>query len=324
MAADYRSLEGKPTNSTNSTKSSYASITQSPPSKEQAIVIEAIDQIPLKEYVLAVGKLTEPSNIRYVSRISNARICIYLASKKVAEEIVTKYPKVKVGNMLLELRPLITKNVRVVLSNVSPVIPDYVIEEHLSHIGITPVSRINPIRAGISEPGFTHILSFRRQMFIQPTDLDKLPSTGSLQIMFEDTNYWVYLTTDTTITCFICKQEGHLAKQCKNVQTNNETAKPLNNVNTQSKMEETSTPDKTEFPELRGKINTQLNNESEPVKTSPKNQECDLKPTVPVQESSTKLKRAYPTSNTSISNPSIALPTSQALHLIHLASRPWV
>ena len=126
--------------------------------------------------------------------------------------------------MLLELRPLITNNVRVVLFNVSPVIPDYVIEEHLSNIGITPVSRINPIRAGISEPGFTHILSFRRQMFIQPTNLNKLPS--SLQIMFEDTNYWVYLTTDTTITCFICKQEGHLIKQCENVQTNNEKEIP--------------------------------------------------------------------------------------------------
>ena len=67
MPADYRSFEGKPTNSTNSTKSSYASITQSPQSKEQAIVIEAIDQIPLKEYVFAVEKLTEPSNIRYMS-----------------------------------------------------------------------------------------------------------------------------------------------------------------------------------------------------------------------------------------------------------------
>lgn len=214
MAADYRSQEGNSTRSNVNNKSSYASVTQAPPSKEQAIVIEAVDQITLKEYVLAVGKLTDPSNIRYVSRISNARICIYLANKKAAEDLVTKYPKVQISNMSLELRPLVTQNVRVVISNVSPVIPDCVIEDHLSNIGIKLASGLRPVRAGISEPGFTHILSFRRQMFIHPTDLAKLPV--SLQIRYEDTNYWVYFTTDTTITCFLCKQEGHLAKQCKN------------------------------------------------------------------------------------------------------------
>lgn len=191
----------------------YSKILKTSPTRDQAIVIEASDNIMLKDYVLAVGQLTDPSNIRFVSRISNGRICIYLTNKKIVEDITTKYTRIKINNESLMIRPLITKTKRVILSNVCPVIPNSVIEEKFSQYGIKPSSSIDYIRAGISIPGFSHVLSFRRQMYVQPDDADKLPE--SMQIAHEGINYWIYISGDTPM-CFLCKQEGHFARQCRN------------------------------------------------------------------------------------------------------------
>ena len=193
---------------------SYSTVTQSGPTKDQAIVIEAHVGIPIKDYIYAIGKLTEPTNIRFVSRISNNRICIYLANKKSVEEICTHYPRIEINNIQLEVRPLLTKQKRVILSNVCPVIPHSEIEKIFIKHGIHPTSAITYIRAGISSPGYSHILSFRRQLYVKPEDFDKLP--GSFQLHYDDTNYWIYVSSDTP-TCFICKVKGHLARQCNEV-----------------------------------------------------------------------------------------------------------
>lgn len=112
------------------------------------------------------------------------------------------------------LRPLITSNKRIILSNVCPVIPYEIIEKELIKIRIKSTSQISFLRAGLSEPGFSHILSFRRQVFVKPEDVDKLPA--SLNIFHEDTNYWIYLSGDN-ISCYLCKKEAHLAKNCPDV-----------------------------------------------------------------------------------------------------------
>lgn len=239
------------------TRLSYSSVTQSNPSKEQAIVIESHDGINIKDYVLAVGKLTSPSNIRYISRISNGRICIFLSSKKVVEELILANPKVLINNVSLEIRPLLTKNKRVILSNVCPVIPNYVIEEELLKIGVKIMSKITPIRAGLSIPGFSHILSFRRQMYIKNEDFDKLPT--SLQIEYDGTNYWIYLSTDSP-TCFVCKTEGHLAKDCpSNIST------PHEKLASHDDIYEIDKHNRSNLPKLQEKSQTtEIHTENEP------------------------------------------------------------
>lgn len=217
---------------------SYSMITQIGPSNDQAIVIEAYDDITLKDYIFAVGKITDPANIRFASRISNNRICIYLANKQLVEQITLQHPKIIINNTSLEVRPLLTKNKRIILSNVSPVIPNHVIEENLLHYGIKLMSSISHIKAGITMPGFTHIMSFRRQVYIKPDDVDKLPD--SLQIPYEGTNYWLYISSDTP-SCFICKMEGHLAKQCKSKSDSNVSS--LSTKSIQPEPVETSAPE---------------------------------------------------------------------------------
>jgi len=68
-----------------------------------------------------------------------------------------------------------------VISNVCPSIPNYVILNALKNINVIPVSDIAYLKAGINIEGYEHILSFRRQMFIKHEDTTNLP--GSLPLL---------------------------------------------------------------------------------------------------------------------------------------------
>ena len=67
----------------NSQPMSYANVAQTEvcPGRDQAIVIDSVDGVPIKEYAIAVAKIIGPQNIISVSRISQKRVCLYLASK---------------------------------------------------------------------------------------------------------------------------------------------------------------------------------------------------------------------------------------------------
>ena len=57
-----------------------------------------------------------------------------------------------------------------------------------------------------------------RQVYVEREDISKLPEV--IQINFENTLYWVYISTKK-LTCFLCKEEGgHLAKHCKSIEAN--------------------------------------------------------------------------------------------------------
>lgn len=195
---------------------SYANVTQNDhfPKKDQAIVLDAINEIPVKEYTTVIGAIVNLCNIRFVSRISNNRVCLFLADKKLVDSLVDAQTIISIRDYKLVIRLLISRAKRIILSNVCPIIPHQTIIDSLSALNVSVVSPVTFIRAGMSEPGYAHIHSFRRQVFIQPEDAQKLPE--NIQVNYDGTNFWVYITTDNP-TCFICKKEGHLAKQCASV-----------------------------------------------------------------------------------------------------------
>ena len=65
------------------------------------------------------------------------------------------------------------------------------------------------IRAGINREGYSHILSFRRQAFIEPKDMHKIQI--ELVIEYEGTQYRIYTSIDK-INCFLCQELGHIAR----------------------------------------------------------------------------------------------------------------
>ena len=261
-------INGNLGNSTDN-RSSYAAAAErdSFPKKDQAIVIESLPQIPISEYLVEIGRIIGPSNIRFASKISNGRVCMFLASKQVADDLTDKHSSVNIRGHSLELRPLITNYKKLILSNVCPVIPHSFIKSELERIGVQTASEVTFLRAGMSEPGFAHVLSFRRQVYVHPDSVSKIPE--SLQINFEDTAYWIYLTTNTLV-CFLCKLAGHIAKNCKTdskessgnlnyTNLNQMSTPPILISQSQDQIERTKNNDHLQFPPLPTIPNERLN-----------------------------------------------------------------
>lgn len=143
------------------------------PSRNQVIIIHANENIKLQDYVLNVGLHVGPENVLFSSRISNNRICIYLKSTQLSDHFSTSHPTIKIGNTNLKVRKLINPSKRLILSNVSPHIPHFIIEQALTNIKLKLASPISFMRASISDEQYTHVLGFRRQVFVLPKALDE-------------------------------------------------------------------------------------------------------------------------------------------------------
>ena len=189
------------------------------PTRNQAIIIDSIDGLTIRDYALAIGGIIGPSNMLSISRISQNRICIYLVSEEKADELVKTHKTVIINGHSLTIRPLNTKTVRILISNVHTSIPNEAIEYILNKYHVTPKSQITRLKTGLHDAGYTHLLSHRRQVYIDPSDVNKIPQ--SAQLIHDNITYWIYFSNEK-LTCFLCKEEGHLAKHCKNSESSSQ------------------------------------------------------------------------------------------------------
>lgn len=201
----------------------YASVTRTSPApvfpkKEQAIIMNTIETLTLTDYVVAIGDLVpQPKDITFAFYMSNKRVCIYLSTVELVNQIVNNHSSIKIQDHDVCIRRLITPTRRVILSNICPTIPHEYLEKVLQDLKLKLVSPVSFLRAGITRKDiYGHVFSSRRQVYIQIDDGTQLPS--SIAIKFEDTNYRIFLNFDE-MKCFICKQEGHIARTCPSQNT---------------------------------------------------------------------------------------------------------
>lgn len=205
----------------NSTDSSYAAMTEKLifPKRDQGLILDCIDGLNLTDYTCAVGDIVTPKNILFASRISNNRVCLYLANKDLVDKITDQHEFIQIGQQKVNIRPLISKNKRIIFSNVPPNIPNSALENILEQLNVKKMSPVSILKAGINKDGYNHVASFRRQVYVKPEEVEKVPEM--FKIIVDEINYYIYASTDT-LKCFNCKLEGHLAKNC--------TEEPINNT----------------------------------------------------------------------------------------------
>jgi len=105
-----------------------------------------------------------PKNIIFVSRLTNNRFCIFLSSKQMLDSLLEATQTITINEHIIQIRRLINPAKRIVISNVCPSIPNYVILNALKNINVVPVSEIAYLKGGINIEGYEHIVSFRRQI----------------------------------------------------------------------------------------------------------------------------------------------------------------
>lgn len=183
------------------------------PERDQAIILSVIEDLRLVDYVTSVGKIIGPRNVIFASKVSNNRICIYLANTNLVDFMVSNHSVITVNNEEVHLRRLVTPAKRILFSNVSPNLPHNLLESAIRNIGLKKVSPVSFLRASLPGDEYGHVLSFRRQVYVHPDDTVDLPS--SIVINHKDMSYRIFVSYDVLV-CFACKQVGHIANKCPN------------------------------------------------------------------------------------------------------------
>lgn len=194
-----------------------------------------------------------------------------LNSKETVDKIIESKQCIVVNHQIIPIRPYVMRNKR--------------------KISIKIMSPIMSVRNGFSSKMLSHIISFRRQVYIDPEDLKKIPSRISIDL--DDTTFWIYISSNSS-ACFYYKQEGHIAKNCpnrSNLNTNNLSILPgneqlLKKTTDSSKQFPLS---KVDFPSLPAPSNSQ--------KSKVDNQDHPHEPNITIKV--LKYKRPPPSSNAS-------------------------
>lgn len=233
--SDYR---GPSQGNTNAERRQYSQVARTAafPKKEQAIILNASEELQLTDYVVELANIVNPKQITHAFRMSNNRICIYLDSTQLVDTVIQEYQSIKVKGIEIGLRRMVAPTKRLILSNVSPPIPHDVLENEVKKLGYRLISPMSSLRAGVLGAQFSHILSSRRQIYVATDEGIQLPS--SITVEHEDVSYRIYLTFDV-LTCYHCKENGHIANNCPRSREENRplipSREPLENTSTSQK-----------------------------------------------------------------------------------------
>lgn len=163
---------------------------------KQIDYLDAIDKIVSAEFIVSIGKNTDG---RYV---------VFFTSQNYADSIIENGIEI-LGTYVAAL-PVTIRPIRVLVSCISPNIPDIEIINFLKTYGkVTSGLRPVPINAN-ENAKYRHILSTRREVYIQLNANTVLPPR--VKIIYEDVTS--YFTLDTEVNCYKCKKSGHIASNC--------------------------------------------------------------------------------------------------------------
>lgn len=181
------------------------------PKKDQCIILPYTKNIRIQEYVFSLSDLIKPKDILFCLRMSRDRIGIYLSSKEIVDDFLQKHGLITTFNHKIPARRYVNHDKRIIISNAPPHLPHNVIEELIQQYDVNLSSNINFLRLGVQDDRLTHVLSFRRQAYINAESIEKIPPTAVLN--FEGEQYCIFFNDDQ-LRCFHCKEIGHASISC--------------------------------------------------------------------------------------------------------------
>lgn len=193
-------------------KPDYSDDDKNTPKKDQGIIIETMEDFKIKQYLDAVGEIVDPQNIIYASRLSRDRICIYLKSKDIVNELIEKFDYITINETELKIRPLLLRATKFYLNRVCPSIPSAFLHDLITNLGINITSKIQREKMSNGESEFSHVFSFRRTFFGIPEKNTEIPE--SILVKFDQENHRIYIATEIK-RCSYCFKIGHLSDVCK-------------------------------------------------------------------------------------------------------------
>lgn len=159
------------------------------------------------DYLDALTTYIDATNIESVGR-DDGRQCIVFTNEKSAHEAIVK--GLEINGTHISGIPVCIKPTRVILSQIPSFMPEDKIIDYLKQFGKL-VTWLRPIPINSNNIAkYQHILSFRREIFIQLNESTELPN--KFKINFNGVIHSIYIETEAT--CYKCKLTGHMTHSC--------------------------------------------------------------------------------------------------------------
>lgn len=247
----------KPTSYADKTKKKIVPIINiDNPTDEQGLIFNHVGENKIRDYLLAISQLVGgPQNIVAASRVSGGKVIVFLSSKELVLTFQEQHGGFQLDTTFIPTSKLKAPATKLVISNVSPTIPNAALEDVLVNtLHLKLASPISFLRVSPNDDVFSHVISWRRQVYLSPNaDCSQIPPTA--EITHANRTYRIFFSSDN-LACFKCGIKGHKAEDCTQIfdeEVDDQlslTAKIANDIPTEP------TPPLSEFPPLAIKRST--------------------------------------------------------------------
>lgn len=183
------------------------------PSKKHAIVLENAKQVSQDKCLRAVADIITGANIKYVTRLSGARVCMYLSNEECVERMCNE------GGVVIDLehfpvRRYVTEATKFVISNCPPEYTDDELKKLLEPYGRV-VSAPSRLKVNTTYEDLKHVKTWRRSIYMMiPTDNPDPPKRVQITNISDGTKLTLYIERDELV-CQHCLAPGHTIDKCK-------------------------------------------------------------------------------------------------------------